>query len=244
MATAPTPQQLPVDQFQAIMANFNLMNNKMDTFMSEMKVVHTRLDTCEADVKNCFAELYAVKEQLNHLEQRDRALTIRVFNLPVSEDEKNTTDPSGKVTAKLVYDRILKPVMNHAKEKALIATVPTLPNCITECFRLRPRNSTPARPTPVIVKLASSVLKSAIFRAKNDSLPAPTEAERTAGIRRFHLSEDLTPASFTCLMNLRASDKIERAWSVSGEIRFTIKGDTNQVRKVKSVFDPISMIVG
>ena len=226
------------------MANFNLMNTKMDGFLAEMKVVHTRLDTCEADVKNCFAELYAVKEQLNHLEQRDRALTIRVFNLPVTEDERNTTDPSGKVTAKLVYDRILKPVMNHAKEKSLLSSVPTLPNCITECFRLRPRNATPAKPAPVIVKLASTVLKSAIFRSKNDSLPPPTEAEKTLGIRRFHLSEDLTPASYNCLMSLRGHDKVERAWSVSGEIRYTLKSDTTQVRKVKSVFDPISLIVG
>ncbi len=78
-----------------------------------MKVFNTRLDTCESDVKSCFAELYAVKEQLNQFEQRDRCLTIRVFNLPVSDEEKASTDPSGKVTAKLVYDRILKPVRSE-----------------------------------------------------------------------------------------------------------------------------------
>ena len=216
----------------------------MDTFFNEMKVVHTRLDTTvEADVKNFFAELYSVKEQLNHLEQRDRSSTIRVFNLPVTDDERNSTDPSGKVTAKLVYDRILKPSMNVAKEKSFLSAVPTLPHCIVKCFRIRIRNATPAKPTPIIVKLASQAIKSAIFRARNGGLPPPTETEKAAGIRRFHFTEDLTPASYNCLMSLRACDKIERAWSVSGEIRFTRKGDTsNHVHKVKSVFDPISLI--
>jgi len=244
MAT-PTSNQLPVDQFNAIMANFNLINGKMDGFISEMKVLNTRLDTCETDVKNCYAELYSVKEQLNQLQQQNRACTIRIFSLPMSEEERNTTDPSGKVTAKLVYDRILKPVMNHAKEKQLLATVPTLPNCITECFRIRPGSSTLAKPAPIIVKLASTTLKSAIFRAKNDSLPPPTDAEKAAGLKRFHITEDLTHASYDCLQALRANDKIERAWSVGGEVRFTRKGDTtNHVHKVKSVFDPISLIVG
>ena len=147
------------------------MNTKMDGIMSEMKVFNTLLDTCETDLKNCYSELYTVKEQLNQLQQQSRACTIRVFSLPMTGEEKNTTDPSGKVTPKLVYDQILKPVMSHAKEKQLLATIPTLPNCITECFRIRPRSSTPAKPTPIIVKLSSTLLKSAIFRAKNDSLP-------------------------------------------------------------------------
>jgi hypothetical protein len=231
-----------MDQFSQIMANFSVINQKMDTFLTEIKAVNVRLDTCEADMKNAYSEIFKLKDQLNDMHQTNRALTVRIFGLPSTEDEASAD--SGKVTAKLAYDRILKPILSSAKEKTFITSVPTLPNCVTEAFRVKSHNPNSTRPTPIILKLSSLSIKTALFRARKDALPSPTEAEQSAGLKRFHLAEDLTSDSFNCLMELRAHSKVLRAWSVAGEIRFTLKnGDSSHVHKVKSVYDNIDLML-
>ncbi len=134
-----------------------------------------------------------------------------------------------------------------AKEKAIIPTVPVLSNVVTDAFRLRPRNTSAATanlPPPILIRLASPAIKLAIFKAKKDSLPSPTETEKQAGTKRFHLAEDLTTASYNFLMDLREDSRVERAWSTDGQVRFTIAGDrSNFVHKVKSVFATIDSVV-
>ena len=62
--------------------------------------------------------------------------------------------------------------------------------------------------------------------------------------KRFHLAEDLTSDSFNCLMELRAHSKVLRAWSVAGELRFTLKnGDSSHVHKVKSIYDNVDRML-
>jgi hypothetical protein len=224
------------------MSNFSMINQKMDSCLSEIKAVNVRLDTCEADMKNAYSEIFKLKDQLNDMQQNNRALTVRIFGLPSTEDEASAD--SGKVTAKLAYDRILKPILSSAKEKTFISSVPTLPNCITEAFRVKSHNPTSTRPTPIILKLTSLSIKTALFRARSDALPSPSDAEKNAGHKRFHLVEDLTSDSFNCLMELRAHSKVLRAWSVAGELRFTLKnGDSSHVHKVKSIYDNVDRML-
>jgi len=65
------------------------------------------------------------------------------------------------------------------------------------------------------------------------------------GIKRFHIAEDLTGDTYDLLYSLRDHQKIERAWTTDGQIRFIKKGDTtNFVHKVKSVFESPDTIVG
>ena len=237
------PGSLTMEQsIQSMMATLSALNNKIDFFMKEMSELKSRVETAENDVKHAYKEIYALKDQVNTFDQRDRALVIRIFGLPPSTDEKESVD-SAKFAAKNVYDRILRPILSHAKDKALIPTLPGLDKVIAEAFRLKPRNSAIAKPPPIVVKLTNSAIKSAIFRAKKESLPQPTPHEIDSGLRRFHLAEDLTPASYNFLMELRGHEKVERAWTVDGEIRFTKKGDsTSFVHKVKSIFEGLDCL--
>jgi hypothetical protein len=56
--------------------------------------------------------------------------------------------------------------------------------------------------------------------------------------------EDLTVPTFKKLSELLADDRVEKAWSTEGKIRFVLMGNDKSVKKVKSVFDPIDEIVG
>jgi hypothetical protein len=190
---------------------------------------------------------------LNAIEQKDRSLAVRIFGLPLSEEEKDSIDQSvtsNTAAAKTAYDKMLKPILSNARDMKLIATLPQMQNVIAEAFRLPDKKntssgstSTTKRPPPILVKLVSSSIKMAIFKAKS-AMPEPNEAEKSAGVRRYHIAEDLTPATFNFLMDIRANSAVERAWTTEGQIRFTLANDrTSYVHKVKSVFDSVEAVI-
>jgi hypothetical protein len=243
---SPQPLTNSIEQSLAyLVSNSHVTNQKLDAALAELKSTTSRVGQCEVDVKTAFQEIFDLKDRVNSLEQKDRSLAIRVFGLPLCDEEKDPEQPTA--TAKLVYERILKPILAHAcKDLRLLSTTPQLQNAITEAFRLSKRSSTSnstARPPPILIRLVSSQVKTAIFKAKK-ALPDPTDAEKQAGISRFHLAEDLTPPTFTLLMSLRANSAVERAWTTEGQVRYTLKEDkTGYVYKVKSVFDSVENIL-
>jgi hypothetical protein len=57
------------------------------------------------------------------------------------------------------------------------------------------------------------------------------------------LVEDLTPPNYKKLVEVLGDDRIEKAWSVEGRLRFVLVGGDKSVKKVKSVFDSVDQIV-
>lgn len=233
---------------QFLVANSHATNAKLDEALSELKDMKSRVIQAESDIKHAFAEIFDLKEKLNAFEQRDRSTAIRVFGLPLADEEKEGPDTQ-KATAKLAYERIIRPILSAAKDKGLISTLPNLNNVIQEAFRLTSKKNSASsisssRPPPILVKLTSRSIKTAIFKTKSSALPEPSESEKKSGITRFHVAEDLTTPAFNLLMDLRAHEKVERAWTTEGQVRFTLKNDKNSyVHKVKSVFDSIDNII-
>lgn len=226
------------------------INAKVDSFISEINTVKQLVSTNQEDIKVVFSEvfelkdqLYTLKDQLNAINQEKRLLCVRIFGLPLSEDEIDGPDPA-KATVKQAYDRVIKPLLAAAKDRSAIPSVPKNPlEVIKEAFRLR-SNPNSRSPPPILLKFSNENYKTASFKSKRDHMPSPSETEKNAGYRRFDMVEDLTPDNRSCLMELREHASVARAWTTSGEIRFTIKGDTTSfVHKVKSPYDSIASIL-
>ena len=226
------------------------LNAKVDSFIGELNAAKKDIADNREDIKNVFSEVFDLRDQVNIMRdqlnvsnQRERQLCLRIFGLPLSDDEVNGPDPA-KATVKLAYDRILKPLLTAARDRSAISSVPKNPaDVIREAFRLK---SDPSKKSPpaILLKLSSDLYKTVIFKSKRDHLPSPTDAEKSSGIKRFDVVEDLTPANRDCLMDLRSHPRVARAWTVSGEIRFTMKDDSSSyVHKVKSPFSSISDIL-
>lgn len=245
MPTGLQPSQVnSIEQsLQYLIANSNTTNAKLDMALNKLEAIGNRVDNVEADVKHAFAEIFELKDKINTIEQKERSLAIRIFGLPTINEEKEATEQPN-ATAKLVYDRILRPVLIHAKDQKLINTLPQLQNVITEAFRLPIKKSSASnRHPPILVKLASAQIKIAILKAKT-ATPEPSDADKASGTKRFHIAEDLTPATFNMLMELRSNPAVERAWTTDGQVRYTLKDDrTSYVHKIKSVFEPIESII-
>jgi hypothetical protein len=188
-------------------------------------------------------EVKQLKELVNLREQQARNLTVRILGLPVTEDEVNGPDTAAS-TAKTAYERIIRPILSAAKTKGKISTLPALQNTVSKAYRTsKPTSASANPPPPIILHLTSSNVKIALFSARKDALPKPSDAEKSAGMRNFLLVEDLTPPTFAFLKNLKEDKRVDRAWTVDGQIRFIKAGDKeNIIHKVRSIYNTIDSL--
>ena len=120
-----------------------------------------------------------------------------------------------------------------------------LPNAVTQAYRMKSRFA-PAKagPIPLMITLSSPAIKLAIFRAKKDALPTPSDADKAASSFRFTITEDLTSPTAEFLKQMRGDKRVARAWTVDGAIRYVRVGDKDEyVHRVRSVFDTLDAIL-
>jgi hypothetical protein len=225
---------------------------KVDTidsaFATYRKETDARLDALQQ-------ELVSVKISANNRDQLLRMKSIKLSGLPVSKEEKNSSDPE-KFLAKRVYDKILLPILSAAKEDGALDTVPTLAKTIDEIRRINlwtlssasssvPGLTTKEKAPPlVIITLCTHPIRLAILRYKKENIPSPSSVDRSLGTKGFFISEDVTPPTAKLLRDLVSDERVDRAWTVEGRIRYIRAGDKNRrIYKVKSVFDPVSSIL-
>jgi hypothetical protein len=239
--TPPAPNASMEENIRFLIQSAVNTNQQLAETKALLTSNQTRLTAAESKINRLESEVKHLKEAVNHREQLARALCIRVINLPVADDEVNGPDPAA-ATAKLVYERVIRPLLTAAKTKAKISSVPTLPNVISKAFRVaKPISSAP--PPPIIVHLLSPTIKSIIFIMKKEAMPRLSDAERAQFQRRLLLSEDLTPPTFAFLKLLKGDERVNRAWTVEGQVRFIKEGDPNNiVHKVRSVYNTVDSL--
>jgi hypothetical protein len=208
---------------------------------AKVSVLENKVSTLESTVVKLESDVLVLKEASNFREQQLKLCTVRVHGLPVTDEELAATD-GGKTLAAKVYGRILKPILNAAKAKGDISSVPHCANAIEECYRAG-RPSKTGKPVPIVVKVANRHLRLAIFKNKRINTPQPLDAEKNEHIKRFSVVEDLTGPTFKLLKLLQSNNSVARAWSVEGNIRFTLSSNPDRIVKVKSVYSPIEAIL-
>jgi hypothetical protein len=187
-------------------------------------------------------EIRILKDKVNAAEQSAKSSSIRLIGYPATDEETKTTD-GGKAFASRLYDRVIKPILSVAKAKGDISTIPSAANCIDTVYRAG-KLAPGARLPPLVITLNNKMVRLAILRHKKNNIPMPSEEEKAAGAKRFALVEDLTGASYRMLKMLQDDDRVAKAWSYDGQIRFTLKDNPNFVKKVPSVFLPLESFVG
>jgi ParB-like chromosome segregation protein Spo0J len=201
---------------------------------SQVKVtkLENRVTVLETEVKK-------LKEAANDRDQADKGRTVRLFGVPITEEE--TASDGGKSFQAKLYDRILKPCLTSAKTNGDLQSIPQFTTAIEKIFRAG-KSSNPDRPAPVIIKFTSEIYRTAVLRHKKNSLPAPSAQEKAAGFRRFMIVEDLTPANYKMLKQLQGREEVARVWSIEGRLRFTLVNN-DKVFRVKSVYDPVESVI-
>ena len=212
---------------------------QLEVVSAKVEAHENRIGDLEKKLGETVKKLQEVQVTSNFREQSYRLDAVRLFGLPTIEDE---ADP--KVFAKHVYNKALLPILNLAKSKGQLDVVPTCDRAGISCFRVgrKPPSragqpSSPSQPLPVIIKFEDPRLRLMVLRYKREGIPSPSSAEKAAGYSKMFIAEDLTPATFKAMKLLKNSDQVAKVWSVDGQVRFTLSGDTSgSIKKVPSVF--------
>ncbi len=202
---------------------------QLEAVTVKVEMHEKRICDMERKLDETAKKLHEVQVTSNSRKQSYRLDAVRLFGLPTMEDE---TDP--KVFAKHVYNKALLPILTLAKAKGQLDVVPTRDRAGISCFRVGrkppPRAgqpSSPAQPLPVIVKFEDPRLRLMVLRYKREGIPSPSAAEKAAGYSKMFIAEDLTPATFRAMKMLKNCDQVSKVWSVDGQVRFTLTGDTS-----------------
>ncbi len=75
-------------------------------------------------------------------------------------------------------------------------------------------------------------------------MPAPNDAEMAAGAKKYAMSEDLTTPTYRKYRSLLEDERVEKAWTRSGEVWVVRKGENQRPILVKSVYDSNDQILG
>jgi hypothetical protein len=246
--TAATAQR--ISSLEASVASVEAKVDTVDTaFTTYRTETDARLDALQQELVN-------VKISANNRDQLLRMKSVKLSGFPISEEEKNASD-SEKFLAKRVYDKILLPILSAAKEDGALDSVPTLAKTIDEIRRINTWSPPSASgsvpglapskdkaPPLVIITLCSHPIRLALLRYKKENMPSPSSADRSLGTKGFFISEDVTPPTAKLLRDLLADERVDRAWTVEGRIRYIRSGDTNRrIYKVKSIYDTVSCIL-
>jgi hypothetical protein len=203
-----------------------------------------RIEETDSNVAALKTEVKRLKETVNANEQQKKSLSLRLLGLAPSEEELNGPDVNA-ATAKLAYDKIIRPILTSAKSKGKIASVPSLTNTIVKAFRTSKLSPSQPSTPPIIITLISSNIKIAIMTNKKGNIPIPSPTDRANGSKRISLNEDLTADAFSLLKSMREDKRVARVWSVDGNIKFIRSNDAdNVIHRVKSIYDPIETILG
>ena len=91
--------------------------------LAEIKMSDMKVKEMEVKVERLMKDMKNLKGAVNDREQYARGWSVRVFGLNVSEDDEKKFGKD-KAVMKKAYDRLIKPILNEAKLKGEIETVP------------------------------------------------------------------------------------------------------------------------
>ena len=181
-----------------------------------------------------------LKAKLNNLEQYTRSWSVRILGMSIpSEDE---TEPE-KVMQQL-YTQLLKPILEGAVKKGLLASVPPA-DAILETAHVLPGSM---GPKPIIARFFTRNIRSLIFRLKKEFAPKvqplgePAKRGNAPLRQKFPIYDDLTKANFSKMRALAADKRVLACWSVKGQLKFKCHGE-DVVRRVPCAFTPIEELL-
>ena len=201
--------------------------------LAEIKMRDIKVKEMEVKVETLMKDVKNLKGAVNDREQYARGWSVRVFGLNVSEDDEKKFGKD-KAVMKKAYDRLIKPILNEAKLKGEIETVPAWYNVLENGHKLRQskkaKETNPKAPPPIIIRFSSKYMRSTVLRNKKKSTPTPTLAEVTeTGVKVFRIAEDLTAHNFFLLRSMWDDARVENAWTIDGRIRYTKAGETDVI---------------
>jgi hypothetical protein len=242
----------PKDNSEVILAELSAISSKLsklDPIPEKLEAMEHLLATLaeenatlKREVRLRDAEISGLHHRINAIEQYNRSWSIRVNNVSIPAEE----EANPKKVMEAVYKKLIHPILTGALEKGAIDSIPPLHAAIETAHILPGKPNTPK---PIIVRFTSRHLKQTLFTFKKEfspKTPSSTTSSSTPsrGPRmQFPFYEDLTRDNFLKMKALAADQRVTACWSVGGQLRYRLVSSPEVVRRVKSVYDSVDVIL-
>ena len=200
------------------------MNKKLDLIKEDTALNRKTLENIELSVKQNSDKISVhdndisfLKSAVNDKEQHSRNSSIRILGLKLNENEAR----DAVLTAKVVYTKILQPILNLAVKEDLLSSIPAYFELIEHCHTLKAKPGS-TKPAAIICRFQSRLVRQLVFKFKRQAMSDPD-----LNLSSISIVEDLTSANFKKLMSLR--DKDIKCWSFGGHIYY-VDADDNKKR--------------
>lgn len=217
---------------------------------SELAMVKERSNAAQ---EKRFEDLdHKIEMVANIREQRERNPTVRWFNCKVTDSAKK----SSIILTNELYDTFLSKIFERAKEDGLVQDVPK-PTEILEYAHILPskkrdhkptRYLPPGAPQPtqqdstpfedtLITKFTSRNYKYIVHKYKKEIL-AEINKDKDKN-KKIEIYDDLTKVNLDCLRFLKSdanSQIVEKAFVLSGKIKYVLKSNTQKLLTVVNPF--------
>jgi hypothetical protein len=244
-------------QMAAMEQKFVVMETKLTAALNENKSLREEVRAKEKTIENIQASYANLENKCNEMEQYNRSWSLRVFNIPLTEEEEK----NGNMVRDKVYNLALLPILRGALELGEIAAIPRAEDLL-EVAHILPGK--PGENKPVITRFYNRFMRTLCLRLKRDH--APRTAARTAvgrggvageegsesgragagpdgrGRYAFPFFEDLTRPTFHKMRALNLDERVQSCWSINGQLRIKL-ANSGKLIKVNSVYDSVDSIV-
>jgi hypothetical protein len=256
-AKIPPASQADIDNIMARLTILDSLTEKLEALES----LPSRISSLEKLLQESTAKAAALQAEIvkkdkiildlktktNSLEQYNRKWSIRINNVQLPNGDDTDTD----TVMKTIYQKALLPILEGARSSNLLTKIPAYDELLETAHILPAKNND--RPKPIIARFYSRNIRALNFRCKkefapHDDSPPPSDFNsRLPHHRRktfkYPIFEDLTKDTYNLLQALLKDERTGPVWTVSGNIRFKLAGET-AVKKVASVYDTVEKILG
>jgi len=219
----------------------------LEEILNKMEETNRKLEVDNVSLRTSLTERDGEVERLRHkihsLEAHNRSFSVRVNKLKINGDE---SDPNN--VREQLYNTVFLPILQGAAQRGLGVPVPTAEQLIEMAHVLPGKTDAPK---PIICRFQSRILKGAIMSHKKDFAPRVRTGAAAAAAREgrpppmlYPIYEDLTRDTYVKMLELSRDTRVAACWSVGGQLRYRLNSDPTTTVKVKSVFAPISEILG
>ena len=213
--------------------------DKMEQTMEEIRYENRQLREALAAKDG---EIQNLNHRLNDLEQYTRGSSIRVLNVPLTNEEER----NNSMVADKLYNLVLLPLLKGAIEKEAISYIPTREQLIEKAHVLPGKDG---EHKPIIARFYNRELRAVCFQHKKEfaervqaSATAGGKSKERAGGYCFPFYEDLTRANFLMMRAIGAHKDVQSCWSINGQLKFKMV-DSTTVRKVSTIYDTVDNII-
>ena len=237
-------------------ARFVALEAKLVLSLAENKQLKVDLTSKNKTIEDLQSSYAGLESKCNDLEQYNRAWSVRIQNVPLSDgEEKNPSAVKNKV-----FNMAFLPILQGAYNSGLISSIPNA-NQLMEVAHVLPGKQ--GEHKPIIARFYDRDMKALCLRLKREHA---TRAKRTgtavgavgaaagggateAGGRpedrgwiSFPFHEDLTRVNFLKMRAIGKHADVLSCWSVNGSLKFRLNG-SEVIKRVVSVFEPTESIV-